>query len=309
MNKFKSFFNKLNNLPLWARILAYFITIAGGVISILLVTIFPNEIPFYAYIIFGLTAITLTYSVYISIKRIPLIKRSFIEWAEKRKFTRKYIQSFGFRTLVLSVLSLTMSFAFGVFNGYLGISLRSIWYGALATYYIFLMVFRSSVLVHHVKNLERFKGMPEQEKRLAQAKMYRNCGILVLTLNVALSSAIAQMIFNNASFSYPDWTIFAYAAYAFYKITMSIINLFKAKKENDLTVQAIRNINLTDACVSILALQTALLHAFSQPGIDISLYNTLTGIVISAVTIGLGIIMIIRAVKIIKNSQTEKQNG
>ena len=115
------------------------------------------------------------------------------------------------------------------------------------------------------------------------------------------------MIFDDQGFSYAGWTIFAYAAYAFYKITMSVINLFRAKKQDDLTVQAVRNINLTDAAVSILALQTALLASFQTDEVNISLFNTLTGIAVSAVSVTLGIVMIVRGVKAMRKERITKE--
>ena len=127
-----------------------------------------------------------------------------------------------------------------------------------------------------------------------------------LILNVALSAAIAQMIFSKAHFTYIGWTIFAFAAYAFYKITMSIIALVKAHKQTDLTVTAIRNINLVDALVSILALQTALLDMFGDGTLDISLMNTMTGLVVSVASVTIGIYMIISANKKIKNLRKEQ---
>jgi divalent metal cation (Fe/Co/Zn/Cd) transporter len=113
------------------------------------------------------------------------------------------------------------------------------------------------------------------------------------------------MIFSDAHFTYMGWTIFAYAAYAFYKITMSIVTLIKAHKQDDLTVRAIRNINLVDALVSILALQTALLTMFSEGATNISLFNTLTGTVVSFASIGIGIYMIVSANKKMKELQKE----
>ncbi len=113
------------------------------------------------------------------------------------------------------------------------------------------------------------------------------------------------MIFSDAHFTYMGWTIFAYAAYAFYKITMSIISFIKAHKQEDLTIRAIRNINLVDALVSILALQTALLTMFSEEETNISLFNTFTGIVVSLLSIGIGIYMIISANKKMKELQKE----
>ena len=117
---------------------------------------------------------------------------------------------------------------------------------------------------------------------------------------MALSVAIAQMIFADAHFSYLGWTVFAFAAYAFFKITVAIITLFKAHRQDDLTVRAIRNINLIDALVSILALQTALMSAFGDGTLNTSLMNTLTGSVVSLLSIGIGVYMIVSANKQIK---------
>ena len=139
--------------------------------------------------------------------------------------------------------------------------------------------------------------------------MYRNSGVITLLLNIALSAAIAQMIFSGEHFSYMGWTVFAYAAYAFYKITASIISFIKAHKQTDLTVRAIRNINLVDALVSILALQTALLTMFSEGEVNISLFNTLTGIAVSFSSVAIGIYMIVSANKKIKEIQKENNQN
>ena len=186
--------------------------------------------------------------------------------------------------------------SYAAFNAFLGISERSIWFGALATYYILLAVMRGALLMYHRKKRNLESGP------LIRARNYRNTGILLLILNAALSSAIAQMIFDDRHYSYKDWLIFAFAAYAFYKITMAIINALKARRQDDLTIVAIRELNLVDGMVSILALQTALLHTFTEPGanVDISTFNTLTGIAVSGSSIALSIYMIIKGNKTIK---------
>ena len=72
-----------------------------------------------------------------------------------------------------------------------------------------------------------------------------------------------------------------------------------------MTVRAIRNINLVDALVSILALQTALLTMFSEGGINISLFNTFTGVIVSFLSVGIGIYMIVSANKKMKELKKE----
>ena len=160
---------------------------------------------------------------------------------------------------------------------------------------------RSGLLLYH-RGIKNFEG-----EELKRAKRYTQCGVLLFILNAALSSAIAQMIFDDRAFEYKDWLIYAFAAYAFYKIIMSVRNVIKAQRQDDLTIQAIRQINLVDSAVSILALQTALLHTFSDETVDISLFNTLTGCVVSAFSIALSIYMIVRGIKKIKEIKNAKR--
>ena len=121
-----------------------------------------------------------------------------------------------------------------------------------------------------------------------------------------LSFAILQMVTEGRAFVHMGWTSIAFAAYAFYKIIMAIYNVMKARKQEDFTVLALRNIGLADAFVSILALQTALLHTFSDPGMDISLFNTFTGTAVSLFSLGLSVSMIVRGSKIIKEIENGK---
>ena len=303
---FRAIWKKILNPPVWAKILTFIISFfsAIGALLILLVDYEESALAILAYSLFGVAGISLAYSVYLIIPLIPKIKGKIVKLMESNKFTYLILRNFGFRTLILAIGSFTMSLLFSAFNAYMGIANRSIWYGALAAFYISLALLRGGVLTYHKSRLSRKETIKNEE--YLKAKVYRNSGIVTLILNVALSAAIAQMIFSKAHFTYIGWTIFAFAAYAFYKITMSIIALVKAHKQTDLTVTAIRNINLVDALVSILALQTALLNMFGDGTLDISLMNTMTGLVVSVASVTIGIYMIISANKKIKNLRKEQ---
>lgn len=302
---FREIWKKTLNPPTWAKILTFAVTLlsAVGALLMLLVNYDGNALAIVAYSLFGIAGVSLAYSVYLIIPLIPKMKTGIIQWMESRDFTYLILRNFGFRTLIFAIGSFAMSLLFSGFNAYMGIANRSIWYGALAAFYIALAFLRGGVLTYHKNRLGKKKSAENDE--YFKAKVYRNSGIITLILNVALSSAIAQMIFSNAHFSYMGWTVFAYAAYAFIKITTAIISFVKAHKQTDLTVRAIRNINLVDALVSILALQTALLTTFSQGEMNIAAMNTLTGTVVSVLSITIGIYMIVSAHKKMKELQKE----
>ena len=119
------------------------------------------------------------------------------------------------------------------------------------------------------------------------------CALAFFGLTFFLSIFLLMMIGNNISFTYPGWTVFAFAAYAFFKITMAIISLIKTRKEN-YTIKAIKYIGLADASFSILSLQTALLYQFSE-GDDYMYFNAITGAVVCALTLALGVFMLIQS--------------
>ena len=125
-------------------------------------------------------------------------------------------------------------------------------------------------------------------------------------LNVALSVAIAQMIFESKGFLYGGLMIYTFAAYAFYKIIMAIIRIVKSRKIHNAVLNAVAIINLTIGMVSILALQTALLSTFGA-GVNTSLFNTLTGSLVSLCSIGLSIYMIIKGTKKLKSEKTNER--
>lgn len=299
---FRSLWKKILNPPTWAKVLTFIITLLSATLSLVMVGLGLENgaLAIIAYILFGVAGVSLTYSVYLTIPLFPKMKSGIIAWMEKHEFTHLLLRNFGFRTVIFAIGSFLMSLLFSGFNAYMGIKNRSIWYGALAAFYIALAFLRGGVLAYHKSRIG--KKMQNDDEYL-KAKVYRNSGIITLILNIALSSAIAQMIFSGAHFTYMGWTIFAYAAYAFYKITMSIIALIKAHKQTDLTVRAIRNINLVDALVSILALQTALLTTFGSDEVSMSAFNTATGIVVSTLSIAIGVYMITSANKKIKEIQ------
>lgn len=307
-NSWRAFWEKLKNPPVWVHVVTYLLSLLFAVGSILCLLIDEENDLFLAalvYVVFALAALSLTYAVYLIVLHAKTFKDAVFRFLHAHDFTDMLLRDYGFRSIVTAGVSLLMSVVFGCFNAYMGISLRSVWYGALAAYYVFLVLIRGGILLYH-KKADRYRGA--ENKREKQIGTYVRCGVIMLVLNVALSSAIAQMIFDDRHFSYAGWIIYGYAAYAFYKITMAIVNLFRAKKQDDLTIQALRNVNMIDAGVSILALQTALLTTFSSADVNVSLFNTLTGCAVSLLAIGLSIYMIANGRKISKEEKTQGEN-
>ena len=276
----------------------------GGSMVFLFIPELNKTLEILSYVCFGFSALFFGYSVYLVVIFIPHAKERTVNLLKGWRVTREFLESFGFRTMVGVTLSLGVSIAYGLFNGVFGIIYGSVWYGALSAYYICLTLIRAGV-VNRNKKVKKYI----ENKEYKTAKTYRNSGIVLLLLNVALSFAIAQMIFEGMGYEYPGLLIYVHAAYTFTKIGTAIYNFVKAQKQTDLTVEAARDINLVDGAVSILALQTAMLASFGDGTMDISLTNTLTGSAVSIFAYFMAIFMIVKGNKTIKKLKSEKKDG
>ncbi len=257
-----------------------------------------------SYISYAFAAIFLFYSVYTIIIYAPSARVNAVKFMRKSKFASHLLDNWGFRTVVFACFSLVLNFAYSIFNGAIAFLIGSIWYGALALYYVTLTLLRGSIIAYHKNKNIKYE---QKDIKRAEIKKYRRCGVLIVILPLSLSFAILEMVISNSAFIRYGWVVYAVAAYAFYKIIMAIYNMFKAKKNDDMTVRALRCISLADALVSILALQTTLLYTFSTNLQTNAFANALTGAVVCAITLALGIYMIINANKLLKKETTNGQ--
>ena len=140
---------------------------------------------------------------------------------------------------------------------------------------------------------------------IKQARAYRFCGIMFILLPIAFSGIIVLIYTTNMFFEYAGLMIYAVATYTFYRLILAIINIFKAKKQDDLYIQSIRNVNLASALISVVVLQVALFQAFS-PESNLSVANALTGAGVSLIIFAFGIVMIVVANLKLKKLKTEK---
>ncbi len=298
MSKFKSLLNWLKNPKMWFVILYLILSIALITASIVVVSFGVND--FWAYLIYSLTAVDVIYLVYLIIYYVPKIRQACLKFAYKNRLTKEYVDNFGFRSLVSVSFSFAINGVYALFLAVMSIISGSYWYGALAIYYFALTLIRGGILFKHVR---RRKIDDENTYKLNLIKSYRNCGIYLSLLTLALSGAIVQMVISNQGFRYAGTMIYLMALYAFYKLIKSIVDMTKAKRNDNYTTKSIRCVRFVDALVSILALQTAMFQAFAQDFVPY-LPNSLTGGAVCLIIVVVGIIMIVNGNKQIKKFKT-----
>lgn len=292
----------LLNPPTCFIILTIILTLVFCISSIILVCLGLTAFVL-SYVIYAFAGVTLSYAMFLIVKYSPRLKAQFLEFLKSKKFTRELLENYGYRTAVTTLVSLILNVLFGLFEITMSAISLSIWYGALGLYHIILSFTRLGILQTSRKKFKQ--GLSENKYKLG---LYKRTGVCIILLNLALSGAIVQMMFSQRAFMYVGLMIYAMAAFAFYKITIAIVGLVKAKRTNNLSTEAFKNLNVVDGIVSIYALQTALIATFSTPETDMSYMNLITGVVVVILTIGLGALMIIKSNKL-KKKLKENEDG
>lgn len=195
------------------------------------------------------------YALVLACACIPrLIRLS--ERARENEHVNHFLSDYAFRTHATLGLGLLLNLGFAAFKLAAGAVYRSYWLVALGFYYAVLALMRFFLL-------RRLGGLrPCAPNLLAQYRTYQLTGALMLALNLVMSAIILQVVRDNQTYSYPGTIIYAFGAYAFYKIIMAAVNLIRRRGRDAPLFAAVRFLSFAVAMMSIFSLQTALLSAF-----------------------------------------------
>lgn len=260
----------------------------------------------WVYAVYLAAAVLLAYAIYALVRFVPRATAAVSSFVKKYPLLGKWMGTYEARMLLFAACSFVINVGYVVLNIVMAALMSSIWYAALAAYYFALGALRYAVLF----GTRKAKKNAQTERGLAAEKLriYRNCGIALLIIEGVFMFAVAQFVLSGGGSiaelaaqnmrTYTMITMISSAAFTFYKMTLSIVNLVKVHKMTDPELWALRNINLAAALVSLLALQTTMTLFLSQPLTrEMSVFNGIVGLVVVLIVAGLGIVMIIRANK------------
>lgn len=309
MNVFKKIFEALKKPKAPVLIVTYLITVAS-LIGVVLVFTIDIDTPLkeaISYAVYALSAIGLSYSVYTIVIFVPKWKKAIVNAMNNNATTKRLLENYGYRMLFSATFSFLFGMAYGTYFVVLAIMNKSVWYGVLGGFYLLIALARVFVVLSRKKGLKSDENEPKT--LVSYAKTHINCGTLLIVASLAITVAVLQMVLINKTFSYNGLMIYVAATYAFYKITMAIINLLKKKTGTDLNIRTVREINLADAMVSILALQTGLLAAFGEDLQMAVTFNAITGGIVCVLIAALGIHMIIVGARQLNSIELEDNRG
>lgn len=273
-------------LTLRSKLLLYSAAITLSALSVtqVIYTIFPDAAGIAVYI---LAALMLTASCCYLAADISYCAKLVKRGIEANAFTGRLTKDYRYRTMLFAIPGLILNLIFAIFNGVIGIASHSPWFGTLSAYYILLSIMRFWA-VRYDKQTSQFSHTKKQI--LNEIIIYKKCGIMFIVMTAALCGAVILLLSSKGGKQYPGFTIYAVAAYTFYKVIISVINMLKAGKLKSPILMTVRSIGYIDACVSVLSLQTAMFAAFSKETKDIEkLMNGITGIIVCLIVLSVGV--------------------
>ena len=305
MNRWKSILKKLLRPPLWITL--SFIPIAALLLILGFSDAFKDTA--LAYVAYLFSAYTLVIAVLCVPKLIRSLREGFWNLAIIQKVNRNpighlFLNDLTFRGTASIYQGLVLNTVYAVFRGITAYLYRSVWFAAIAVYYMMLGGVRLS-LAYHARRLKQYET--PISRKIFEWKGYRVCGFLMLLLDTGMSGMVVLMIRDNLHYEYPGYVIYLSALYTFYIAITATLNVFKFRKLKSPVLSASKAITFTGAMMSVMALQTAMIATFGEEdAVFRQTANTITGSVVCVSSVVIAVFMIIRATKKIRKLRADE---
>ena len=281
---------KIFPFPVWAEVLLFIGCCSG------LVWVFMNGLELWwpSYVLYGLSAYSLTA---LCIK-LPGAIRMEKDWMKNHPKVEGLLKNKELHFKLELYFEQFVNFAYGIIKIISGVIVGSAWIGADGIYN-FVQALIQLFQILRRKNPGTIKK---------QWKSYRLCGVLILLMHLTLIGIVFQMVNWNRVEESGEIMIIATAAFAFYKFISSFINLAKDRKHTRPIDSSVRMLELSQAIFAIFSLQAGLLHTFGTGESWEHPLNLAVGCLVCLLTVSMGIYMIRRGNRELKNIQ-ENQHG
>ena len=210
----------------------------------------------------------------------------------------RYLTDRYFKVRSGLTFSLFINLCYAGFKLTCAVRYSSFWDGALALYYVLLCVARLYLL--------RWVQKDGQEQDLnRELRYYRTTGIFLLLLDLVLSGVVIQIVRDGHGSNYPGMLIYAAAAYAFYSLTLAIVNTVKYRGFHSPVLSAAKAVNLTTALVSMFNLETAMIDQFGEQDEQFRLIMTAcTAFAVCVTVLAIAAFMVISATRKLRRLST-----
>lgn len=219
------------------------------------------------------------------------------DWFKSRPFIGRLIKDMDFRTYFFMIISCFLNYVFAVFNIYQGTVQNSDWLRAVAAYYFVLMGTRLWLIFKADKN-KRESDIYIKMKR--EYTSFRNTGVGLWILNMAISAVAVIMIVRDEHFTYPFPLNYGVIVVTFYNLGLALLGMHNYSTMKRPILRANKLMCFPAAVTGLFFCQTMMLATFAGSGVDVSrrIFNSITG----SAAFFISLIMAIYMIKLGKKS-------
>ncbi len=203
----------------------------------------------------------------------------------KTKRFWEYVTDYKRTTVALTLPSAVFDISYSGFLFAMSIIFMSYWLFMMSVYTFLLFCIRINVLYRAGRG-----AVFKKNKKFSERNNYRKFSWKLIFLDAVIAFNMFVIVRFNVLHNYAGFLIYLFGIYVIYKVSLAVINLFRAHKSRSLTALSLRKIGITDALVSSLALEWALSHReIGDLSVLISQIEKYIGILVVAVIFLMGL--------------------
>lgn len=218
----------------------------------------------------------------------------FLPSAKHYVFINSLLFHQDYRNVFFLRATLILNVSFFAYNIITGIIYHSVWYFAMAFFYVILTMLRSTLLRGQVHALTASSG---EQKHRQELHSYRQTGLQLLSLDIVLVILAVRMIWRNEGLHYSYFIIYVQILYTLFRAIYMIVTFVVNHNKWTLITGASVNINLCAFLIAVYTLQTAITSAFVRAGHYRRILNIAGGIIVFGSITLLSIRMLVRGTK------------
>lgn len=196
-------------------------------------------------------------------------------------------KAFALRSFLSAALSLVLSFLYLVYNFLVGVVYHALWNFSISFYYLSLVMLRGFILLGE----KRWRQETPPVRKKNRQKLYRRICKWLFLVDFLLIVPIALMVLSQRPVNMGQIPAIALAAYTTYRVTMAVIRFQKSSRSENLSLFALKIIDMADTLVSVLTLQNTMVTVFGSGESTLELTAYTSGAIFLALLVFTAVLM------------------
>lgn len=221
------------------------------------------------------------------------------EIINSNKYIRLYSTNKKFRAEAGLYFGTAFNLLYALFYLTANIICKTVDFGIFGIYYAILFITRF-FLLSNAKKIKEIKN--SLVKKHYEWVVFKNCGIFLFALNIAISGMLWYRIFTIKNYKYPVIFLIISSGYTLYRFIVTVYKLSKKYTHCSVILSAAKRIDFCVSAMSVFALQTSVLYVFNINKIMAFIVNSISAFTVLSSVVYVALKMILYGEKQLKKS-------